>query len=105
VVRVFVGDPLVHLEEVAVALFDDVTSETADGLGEVEVHAVAERANAHVLVDHLLGRPRRDIAGDEIAEGRVAPLEVVVALVFGDVAGRPGVAAVHRDPDTAVVAQ
>ncbi len=42
-VRVLVGDALVHLEQVAVALLDDVLAEALDRLGEVEVHAVLLR--------------------------------------------------------------
>ena len=43
-VRVLAGDPLVHLEEVPVALRHDVLPEAADRLGEVEVDAVLPRA-------------------------------------------------------------
>ena len=35
-------------------------------------------------VDRTLGRTRRDVARREVAEARVQPLEVVVALGFGD---------------------
>ena len=83
-VRVLVGDALVHLEQVAVALLDDVLAETVDRLGEVEVHAVLQRADAAPGVDCTLGGARRDVARGEVAEARVQPLEVVVALVLGD---------------------
>ncbi len=39
-VRVFAGNALVHFKQVAVALFNDVKTETLDGCGEVEVDAV-----------------------------------------------------------------
>ena len=88
VVRVLAGDPLVHLEQVPVALADDVLAEAADGVGEVEVHAVLLRPDAAAGVDGPLGRPRGDVAGRQVAEARVQPLEVVVALVLGDLGRR-----------------
>ena len=54
--RVLVGDALVHLEEVVVALGDDAAAEAADGVGEVEVHAVLLRPDAATGVDLALGR-------------------------------------------------
>ena len=89
-VRVLVGDALVHLEEVAVALLDDVAAEAVDGVGEVEVDAVLQRADAVARVDLDLGGPAGDVARREVAEGRVPALEVVVALVLGDLVRRAG---------------
>ena len=84
--------------------------ESLDGLGEVEVDAAAYAvdlgADAAALVAHVLGLPRGDVAGDQVAEGGVDPLEVVVAVVLGDVARvLVGVLGVLGDPDAAVVAQ
>ena len=75
------------------------------GLGEVEVHAVLQRADALALVDHRLGVARGDVARHEVAEARVLPLEEVVALVLGDLVGRAGLVGVLGHPDAAVVAQ
>ena len=104
-VRVLAGDPLVHLEQVPVALPHDVLAEAADGVGEVEVDAVLERADAAAGVDRPLGRPRRDVARGQVAEARVQPLEVVVALVLGDLVGHPLVTGDLGHPHPAVVAQ
>ena len=54
-VRVLAGDALVHLEEVAVALTDDVLAEAANGICEVQVDAIVEWADAVTLVDESLG--------------------------------------------------
>ena len=69
-----------------------VVAEPADGVGEVEVDAQAGPADAAALVADLLGGARGDVARGEVAEARVLPLEVVVALVLGDLVGRPAVA-------------
>ena len=58
------------------------------GLREVEVDAVLQRPDAAAGVDLALDRAGRDVAGDEVAERRVAPLEEVVALGLGDLLGR-----------------
>ncbi len=104
-VRVLVGDALVHLEEVPVALLDDVAPEALDRLREVEVHAVLLRTDAAPGVDFVLDRTRRDVTRDQVAERRVATLEEVVAVGGGDLVGGAGVVELRRDPDPAVVAQ
>ncbi len=104
-VGVVVRDALVHVEEVAVALADDVLAEAADRVREVEVDAEARLADAAALVADLLGGARGDVARREVAERRVLPLEVVVALGLGDLAGGAFVALLERDPDAAVVAE
>ena len=83
-VRVFVGDAVVHLDEVPVPLLDDVVAEALDRVGEVEVHAVLQRTDAAAGVDLALRRARRDVTRHEVAERRVATLEEVVAFGFGD---------------------
>ena len=90
-VRVLARDALVHLEQVAVALLDDVAAEPADRVREVEVHAVLQRADAPAGVDLALRRPRRDVAGHEVAEGGIPALEEVVALGLRDLVGGAGV--------------
>ena len=53
-------------------------------------------------VDGPLGGPRRDVAGRQVAEARVQPLEVVVALVLGDLvaaaASSPATFGTHTRP-------
>ena len=104
-VRVLRGDPLVHLEEVAVLLRDRPAAQPGDGVGEVEVDALAAGADAAALVADVLGGAGGDVAGHQVAEGGVDALQVVVALVLGDLGGRAGVARRLGHPDPAVVAQ
>ena len=88
-VGVVARDALVHVEEVAVLGGDGRLAHTGDGLGEVEVDAAGDavdlRANAAAFVAHVLGLTRRDVAGHEVTEGGVDALQVVVAILFGNV--------------------
>ena len=109
-VGVLARDPGVHVEEVAVLVLDGLAAEALDGLGEVEVdaasYAVDLGADAAALVAHVLGLAGGDVAGDQVAEGGVDPLEVVVAVLLGDLARvLVGVLGVLGHPDAAVVAQ
>ncbi len=104
-VGVLVGDPLVHVEEVAVLGLDRLAPHARDGVGEVQVDALAAGAHAPALVADVLRGAGGDVARDEVAEGRVDALQVVVALVLGDLVGGPVVALGLRHPDPAVVAQ
>ena len=104
-VRVVAGDPLVHLEEVAVLGLDGVAAEPGDRVGEVEVDAEAAGADAAALVADVLRGAGGDVARHEVAERRVDPLEVVVAFVLGDVGGTRSSPALDRHPHPAVVAQ
>ena len=104
-VGILAGDPLVDLEEVAILLPDLLQPEPLDGVAEVEIDAVSARPHAAALVADLLGRARGHVARHEVAEARVAALQVVIALVFGDVVGPPGVSLLLGDPDAAVVAE
>ena len=54
-VRVVVGDLLVHVEQVAVPLLDHVLAEPVDRVGEVQIHGKAGLADALALVAHQLG--------------------------------------------------
>ena len=96
---------MVHLEEIAVAFLDDVLAEALDGVGEVEVHGHAGRPDAVALVATLLGGPGGDVARHQVAEGRVAALEEVVALGLGDVPRLALVGLGLGHPHAAVVAQ
>ena len=104
-VGILAGDPLVDLEEVAVLLPDLIQPQPLDGVAEVEIDAVSARPHAAPLVADLLGRARGHVARHQIAEARVAALQVVIALVFGDVVRPPAVSLLLGHPDPAVVAQ
>ncbi len=104
-VRVLVGDSLVHLEEVVVPLCDDALPEAADRVGEVEVDAVLERSHTSAGVHFALGRPGSHIPRHQVAEGRVATLQEIVAVGHRDVVGGALVSRGLRHPDAAVVSQ
>ena len=104
-VRVLVGDALVHLEEVAVLLLDLGLPEAGDRVLEIEVDAESRGPDAAALVADLLGGPRGDVPRREVPEARVHALEVVVALLFRDLARRTLVALGPGHPDPPVVAE
>ena len=110
-VGIVVRDHLVHIEQVAVAVANHVGTQAFDGILEVEVYGVAG-TYAVAGVAALLGGTRCDVAGAEVTEGRVAALQIEVAVVVGDVgraflagADSLGVLFLLRHPDAAVVAQ
>ena len=105
-VRVLAGDLGVHVEEVAVLGLDRLAAQPLDRVGEVQVDPEPARADPATLVADVLGRAGGDVAGHQVAERRVDPLQVVVAVVL---AGSPARVALVlprlRHPDPAVVAQ
>ena len=104
-VRVLAGDAVVHLEQVAVPLLYLRAPQPPNRLGKVEEHAVFQRPDAPPAVHLSLRGARCDITWDEVAEGGVLALQVVVAVGLRDLVGRPRVVRVLRHPDAAVIAQ
>ena len=104
-VGVLAGDALVHFEEVAVALGNLVFAETLDGIGEIEIDAKTSWADTVACIAFGFGGAGSDIARNEIAETGILALEIVVALGFGNLAGRALVAGLFGDPNAAVVAE
>ncbi len=111
-VGVHVDNLLVHLEEVAVFLLHHIAAQTLDGVGEVEVDGQTRGPNAVAGIAALLGGAAGDVARHQVAEGRIAALEVVVAVLLGNVEGGLlaaadglGVLFLLGNPDAAVVAQ
>ncbi len=98
-------DPLVHLEQVPVAIRDHVGAAVRDRVAEVEVDGAAGAADAKAVVADDLGRAGGDVAGHEVAEARVALLEVVVALGLRDVGRLAHLRGVARHPHPPVVAE
>src|SRR5207253_7679525 len=84
-IRILGRDPLVHLEQVAVALLDLLATESLDGVPEIEIHAASAFTDAAPFVAHLLRGARRDVTRRQVAEARILALEVVVAILLGDV--------------------
>src|SRR5271157_3850281 len=104
-VRILVGDPLVHVEEVAVALADRRYAETVDRFREIKIDAQPGLTHAPALVADLLGRPRGNVAGGKVAVARVLALQVIIALVLGNLSWWPRVSLLLGDPDPAIVAE
>ena len=84
--RVNVGDFLIHIEEVAIALAHYVDAKAVDSLGEVEEYGKTGVVNAESLVATLFSSTRSNVARHEVTECRITALEIVVAVLFGDVA-------------------
>ena len=84
VVRRYIGDLLIHVEEVAVALCHCILAKTVDGVAEIEEHGKTGVVDTEALVAAFLGGTRCNITGYEVTECRVAALEIVVAILFGN---------------------
>ncbi len=84
-VGILTGNPLVDIEQIAVLLANCFEAEPVNRIRKVQVHTLTVRPNAASFIAYFLRISRRDIAGYEVAETRVAVLEVVIALVFGNV--------------------
>ena len=104
-VGVLVRDLLVHVEEVAVLLLDRLETEPLDRVVEIEIDGEPAVADAAAVVARLLGVAGGDVARHQVAEARVLPLEVVVALVLRDLLRRTRVALLLRNPHAAIVPQ
>ncbi len=104
-VSILSGDFLIHVEKVAVFFADLRLSQAANGIGEVEIDALATWADAAPFVANFLRIAGGHVAGDEIAEAWVAPLEIIVALVLGDGARSARVTLFLGDPHAAVIPQ
>ena len=91
--------------KISVALANHVHAQPLDGVGKIQINAQAGLAHAAAFVAHRLGIARRHIARHQIAEAWIAPLQVIIALGFGDLIRRALVARLHRHPDAPVVAQ
>src|SRR6188474_437931 len=102
-VRVLVRDLLIHLKEVAVLLPDDVHTDALDGVFEIEIDRQAAVADAAPFVGRLFRVSRGDVAWHEVAKRWVLALEIIIAVVFGDLVGRSLVALLLWHPDAAVV--
>ncbi len=110
-IGVVVRDHLVHIEEVAVAVAHDILAQALDGIFEVEIYGIAG-TYAKACVAALLGCTAGDVAGTEVTEGRIATLQIEVAVLVGDIgrfllagADSLGVFFLLGHPDAAVVTQ
>lgn len=95
----------VHLDEVGVALADLVLAQALDGVAEVQVHRVVQRANTQASVNLLGDGTGSNVTRNQVAECRVAALQEVVALFFRNGIRVAVVALLLRGPNAAVVTQ
>jgi hypothetical protein len=54
-VCILAGDRLVHVEQIAVPLFDRTDAEPLDRVGEIEIYTLAPRAHAAAFIADLFG--------------------------------------------------
>ena len=111
-VGIYVGDLLVHVEQVTVTLFDDILAQTLDRGLEIEEHGQPRFVHAEARVTTLFGGTRRHVARHEVTEGRITALQVVVTVLFGNIRRFLGtrtegfhILDLFGNPDTAVVTQ
>ena len=111
-VGIVTADALIHLEEVAVAFLNGMFAVALDGVAEVEENAETGGGNAVTGIAEFLGGAGGDVARGEVAEAGIFALEVVVALVLGDVvrveftgADFGGGGGIFGCPDASVVAE
>ena len=109
-VGIVVGDLLVHLEEVTVASLYYILAEALDSAGEVEEDCQPRVVDTEASVAAFLSRTACYVTGDEVTEGRVTALEVVVTILFLDLRRTKstglkllGILYVLRYPDASVV--
>src|SRR5947209_1642767 len=88
-VWILIGDALVHLKQVPVALADHAGAEALDGIREVEVHAEAGFPDSPALVADFLCCARGDVARRQVAETGILSLQKIVPLIFRNFARPP----------------
>ena len=110
--RIDIGDLLVHVEEVAIALANHVDTQAVDGLAEVEEHGLASVVDTVTLVATLLGGAASHVARHEVTEGGITALQIIVAVLLRNVTTLDlaslqflGVLDVLGHPDTTVITQ
>ena len=81
-VRIFIGDALVHLEQIAIALANYIHAESLYGVREIQIDAQAGLAHAAAFVANCFGVARRYVARHQIAEAGIAALQVIIALAL-----------------------
>ncbi len=105
-VGIFVGDALVHVEQIAVALANrrsrpGVRSRRRNRDRRPGRSSPTPRPSSQTC----FGIARSHIARNQVAEAGIAALQIIIALVFRNLVRRPLVALLLRHPDAAVVAQ
>jgi hypothetical protein len=104
-VRVVCRDLFVHLEQVAVFLFDHVSCRRVDGIGKIEVDGLAGIAHALAHVALLFGVAGGHIPGNQVAEAGILVFQVVITFRLGNLVRACGCHPVFGHPHPTVVAQ
>ena len=104
-VRILIRDALVHVEQVAVALFNGLAAQSLDGRGEIEIDAQTAFRRRRGLRRRPFGVARGHVARHQVSKARISPLEVVIAIGFRNLIRAAFVALLLRHPDAAVIAQ
>ncbi len=104
-VGIFPGDPLIHLEQIAVPLTYHLESLLFDHVGKIQVHPVAAGSDPPALIAQCFDGAGCDVARHQIAETRVAPLQKKVPLRGGNFIRRPTIRRHLGHPESPVVAE
>src|SRR5882724_446183 len=105
VVGILTGDALVHLEQIAVSLADDVLAQALDRIAEVEVHSLAAGADPPAFIAHPLGGTGADVTRYQVAVTRVYAFEKIIAILCGDLVGQARVPLLLGHPDAPIITQ
>jgi len=102
-VRILTRDTLVHLEEVAVAGFNGIPTETLDGIPEIQENGESGVANAAAIVGRHLGVAGRDIARYQVSETGVLALQVIIPFILRNILGTSFITLLLRYPNAPIV--
>ena len=83
-IRILAGDLLVHVEQVAIPLADNIFTEPLDGIRKVKIDAPPARADAAAGITGFLGRTGGDVPGREVAVAGILAFEIVIAVRLRD---------------------
>src|SRR5260370_21616846 len=104
-IRIFAGDAVVHVEQVAVTLLDDGDTEALDGVAEIQVDRQSGFAHAAAFIANRFGIAGGHVARHQVAEAGLFALQEIIALGFGDLAGGALVALFEGHRHAAIVAR
>ena len=111
-VRTYVGDLLIHIEQVTIASLDNILTQTLDSGLEIEEYSQTGLIYTVACIATLLCCTRCNVARYEVTECGVATLQVVVAILLGDLrrlnltcAQSLNILHLLGNPDTTVVTQ
>jgi hypothetical protein len=102
-VGILSSDFLIHVEEVAVFFANHGLGKPANRIREVQINALPAGAHASPFIADFLRIARSNVAGNQIAEARVTPFEVIIPLVFRNAGGSAIVVLLLRHPHAPVV--